>query len=102
MGVEISLNRYAKKKFKKNKFFSCLMKNKWYNVIIKKKIKGFLMSNEVVKYHNDLNTIIMRKWSPEEMNFFFTIIAKVREQGTKLMKFNSDEMCIRDRIYFLV
>ena len=50
------------------------------------------MSNEVVKYHNDLNTIIMRKWSPEEMNFFFTIIAKVREQGTKLMKFNSDEL----------
>ena len=48
--------------------------------------------NEVVKYHNDLNTIIMRKWSPEEMNFFFTIIAKVREQGTKLMKFNSDEL----------
>jgi replication protein (fragment) len=34
----------------------------------------------------------MRKWSPEEMNFFFTIIAKVREQGTKLMKFNSDEL----------
>ena len=70
------------------------MKNKWYNVIIKKKIKEFLMSNEneVVKYHNDLNTIIMRKWSPEEMNFFFTIIAKVREQGTKLMKFNSDEL----------
>jgi replication protein len=59
---------------------------------IKKKIKEFLMSNEVVKYHNDLNTIIMRKWSPEEMNFFFTIIAKVREQGTKLMKFNSDEL----------
>ena len=29
------------------------------------------MANEVVKHHNDLNTVIMRKWTAEEMNFFF-------------------------------
>ena len=34
------------------------------------------MANEVVKHHNDLNTVIMRKWTAEEMNFFFAIIAK--------------------------
>ncbi|WP_244877091.1 replication initiation protein [Carnobacterium mobile] len=28
------------------------------------------MSNEVVKYHNDLNTVPMRNWTSEEMNFF--------------------------------
>jgi len=50
------------------------------------------MSNEVVKYHNDLNTVVMRKWTSEEMNFFFTIIAKARNEGTKLMKFNADEL----------
>ena len=40
------------------------------------------MTNEVVKHHNDLNTVIMRKWTAEEMNFFFAIIAKAREKGT--------------------
>ena len=34
------------------------------------------MTNEVVKHHNDLNTVIARKWTAEEMNFFFAIIAK--------------------------
>ena len=28
------------------------------------------MANEIVKHHNDLNTVIMRKWTAEE-NFFF-------------------------------
>ena len=39
------------------------------------------MSNEVVKYHNDLNTVQMRKWTTEEMNFFFSIVAKAKEKG---------------------
>lgn len=50
------------------------------------------MMNEVVKYHNKLNTISMRKWTAEEMNFFFSVIAKVRDKGTKLIKFDSDEL----------
>ena len=49
---------------------------------------GFYMSNEVVKHHNDLNTIPMRKWSKEEMDFFFAIIAKLRDEGTKEITFN--------------
>ena len=28
------------------------------------------MANEIVKHHNDLNTVIMRKWTAEEMNWF--------------------------------
>lgn len=44
--------------------------------------------NEVVKHHNDLNTIPMRKWSKEEMNFFFAIIAKLRDQGTREVSFD--------------
>lgn len=50
------------------------------------------MNNEVVKHHNDLNTVIMRKWNAEEMNFFFAIITKVRDEGTRLMKFDTDEL----------
>lgn len=50
------------------------------------------MMNEIVKHHNDLNTVIMRKWTAEEMNFFFAIIAKVRDEGTRLMRFDTDEL----------
>ena len=46
------------------------------------------MANEVVKHHNDLNTIPMRKWSKEEMDFFFAIIAKLRDEGTKEITFD--------------
>ena len=50
------------------------------------------MKNEVVKYHNDLNTVSMRNWSAEEMNFFFTIISKVRDNGTEQLELNTDEL----------
>lgn len=46
------------------------------------------MGKEVVKYHNDLNTVPMRNWSSEEMNFFFAIIAKLRDQGAKEVSFD--------------
>ena len=50
------------------------------------------MANEIVKHHNDLNTVVMRKWTADEMNFFFAVIAKVRDEGTRLMKFDTDEL----------
>lgn len=46
------------------------------------------MGNEVVKYHNDLNTVPMRNWTREEMNFFFAIIAKLRDKGSKEVFFD--------------
>lgn len=48
--------------------------------------------NEVTKYHNDLNTVVMRRWTKEEMNFFFAIIAKARENQTKILIFESEEL----------
>ncbi|CBZ49483.1 Putative replication protein rep [Streptococcus gallolyticus] len=48
--------------------------------------------NEIVRYNNDLNGLKMRKWTAEEMNFFFSVIAKVRDKGTRLVIFNSDEL----------
>lgn len=50
------------------------------------------MSHEIVKHHNDLNTIPMRNWSSEEMNFFFGIIAKMRDKGTKIVEFSDKEL----------
>ena len=50
------------------------------------------MANEVVKHHNDLNTVIMRKWTAEEMNFFFAIIAKARDKGTSDLVFDKNQL----------
>lgn len=50
------------------------------------------MSNDIVKYHNDLNAVVMRGWTAEEMNFFFAIIAKVRNEGTKQFTFNKAQL----------
>lgn len=50
------------------------------------------MANEMVKHHNDLNTVIMRKWTAEEMNFFFAIIAKSRDKGTSDLVFDKYQL----------
>lgn len=50
------------------------------------------MANEVVKHHNDLNTVIMRKWTAEEMNFFFAILAKARDKGTSDLVFDKYQL----------
>ena len=50
------------------------------------------MANEVVKHHNDLNTVIMRKWTAEEMNFFFAIIAKARDKGASDLVFDKYQL----------
>lgn len=50
------------------------------------------MSNEVVKYHNDLNTVIMRTWNAEEMNFFFALLTKAKETGVQTLVFSTDEL----------
>ena len=47
---------------------------------------------EVVKYHNDLNTVVMRNWKPVEMNIFFGIIAKLRDTDTRKVIFSTDEL----------
>ena len=50
------------------------------------------MANEVVKHHNDLNTVVMRKWTAEEMNFFFAIIAKAKDKGTSDLVFDKYQL----------
>lgn len=47
---------------------------------------------EVVKYHNDLNTVVMRNWKPVEMNIFFGIVAKLRDKETRKVVFSTDEL----------
>jgi len=50
------------------------------------------MSNELVKYHHELNTVPLRKFSPVEMNLFFSIVSRMREQGNKTVRFTFDQL----------
>ena len=48
--------------------------------------------NEVVKYHNDLNTKPLQAWTEVEMNILFAIVAKVRNKSTTQVVFAFDEL----------
>src|SRR5699024_8319430 len=50
------------------------------------------MSDLVVKHHNDLNTVPMRNWLAEEMNFLFSILSKMNNKGTEIVDVTSDEL----------
>jgi plasmid replication initiation protein len=50
------------------------------------------MANETVKYHNDLNTIIMRRWTKEELNLFFAVLSKAKEKNSRILKIERDEL----------
>lgn len=49
---------------------------------------------EVVKYHNNLNNLSMRNWSPEEMDLFFTLIMEIRDKGTDLVRLDAEKLKI--------
>ncbi|HDT8155475.1 RepB family plasmid replication initiator protein [Enterococcus faecalis] len=50
------------------------------------------MANEIVKYHHELNTIPLRKFTPVEMNLFFSIVSRMREKGNKTVRFTFDQL----------
>ena len=47
---------------------------------------------KVTKYHNDLNSVPMRTWTPEEQDFFFALLTQIRNEGTKNIRFDKYEL----------
>lgn len=47
------------------------------------------MANEIVKYEPELNTIPLRKFTPIEMNLFFSIVSRMRDKGNQKYAFIS-------------
>ena len=45
------------------------------------------MANEIVKYEPELNTIPLRKFTPIEMNLFFSIVSRMRDKGNQKIRF---------------
>lgn len=50
------------------------------------------MSNEIVKYGNALNSVAFRKFNAREMDLFFSIVSRMRDQGTRKVTFTFDEL----------
>jgi len=50
------------------------------------------MSNELVKYQPELNTIPLRKFTTTEMNLFFSIVSRMRDKGDQTVRFTFDQL----------
>ncbi|WP_152993775.1 RepB family plasmid replication initiator protein, partial [Enterococcus faecium] len=46
------------------------------------------MSNAVVRYNNGFNTVPLRKFSPVEMDLFWSICSKMKRKGTDELTFD--------------
>lgn len=47
---------------------------------------------EVTRYKNEVNQIPMRKWTSEEMDFFFAVLTRMRDEGTTLIFLDKHEL----------
>ena len=50
------------------------------------------LSKEIVKYDPELNTIPLRKFTPVEMNLFFSIVSRMRDKGDETVRFSFDQL----------
>jgi plasmid replication initiation protein len=50
------------------------------------------MANEIVKYENRLNDVVLRRFNSREMNLFFSIAARVRDKGTDEIELSFDQL----------
>lgn len=49
-------------------------------------------NNQVTRFKNEVNHIPMRRWSAEEMNFFFAVLTRMRDEDTNLVVMNKYEL----------
>lgn len=49
-------------------------------------------NKRITRYDNSLNTVPMRRWTPEEQNMFFAIITMVRDEGTDTIELDRDNL----------
>ncbi|KRM92900.1 replication initiation protein [Liquorilactobacillus cacaonum] len=50
------------------------------------------MSNEIIKYDPELNTIPLRKFTPVEMNLFFSIVSRMRDKGDQTVRLTFEQL----------
>lgn len=47
---------------------------------------------KITKYHNDLNNVLTRGWTADEMNFFFLIVTLLRDNGASGLELTDSEL----------
>lgn len=50
------------------------------------------MANELIKYHTELNTIPLMKFTSTEMNLFFSIISRMKDTDIQIVRFSFDQL----------
>lgn len=50
------------------------------------------MANEVVKYSNKLNKVPLKGYNKRDLNFFYSICAKVKDKNSELVELSFDEI----------
>lgn len=50
------------------------------------------MANEIVKYGNEMNMVVFRKFTANEMNLFFSIVSRMRDKGNDTVTFSWEEL----------
>lgn len=50
------------------------------------------MSNEIVKYHSEMNTVPFKSFTALEMDLFFSIVGRMRNEDTKTVRFSFEEI----------
>lgn len=50
------------------------------------------MANEIVKYGNEMNMVVFRTFTANEMNLFFSIVSRMRDKGTDTVAFTWNEL----------
>lgn len=51
-----------------------------------------MTEHKITKYHNDLNSLTMRGWKSQEMDFFFQIVTQMRDKGTERIVFQKNDL----------
>ncbi|MFV8253309.1 RepB family plasmid replication initiator protein [Aerococcus viridans] len=51
-----------------------------------------MKNKKITQYKNEINTIPMRKWTTEEMNFFFAVLTKMRDEGNREIHMNKFDL----------
>lgn len=50
------------------------------------------MVNEIIRHGAELNTIPLRKFTPTEMNLFFSIISRMQDKGDQTVRFSFEQL----------
>ena len=48
--------------------------------------------NEIVKYENSLNDVSFRKFNPNELDLFFSICSRLKDNSTEEIEFSFDQL----------